>query len=80
MLDIIGHIGYLFLMLGQILLTQKSVWGWAARFIGEVTWIVIGFFLGMTSIWSWGILFAIIDLRGFFKWKKERKVDREARC
>ena len=73
MVDIIGHIGYAFLMAGQILLTAKSAWGWALRFIGELTWISIGFYLGMTSIWSWGIVFAAIDVRGFFKWKKEKE-------
>ena len=73
MIDIVGHIAYASLLLGQILLTKKNTWGWALRFIGEIGWVAIGFIIGMSSIWVWGILFALIDIRGFIKWRKEKK-------
>lgn len=70
-LDIAGHFGYAFIALGVYLLAQKSAWGFACRFIGEVIWLVVGVLLGMSSIWTWGILFLFIDGYGFIKWRRD---------
>jgi hypothetical protein len=71
MLDFFGHIGYFFLMIGQICITRKHIYGWIFRFCGELTWVIIGLIMGMTSIYIWGVAFMIIDVIGFFKWKRE---------
>ena len=68
--DVYGHIGYLYIALGMWLLSKKDIVGWIYRFLGELIWIIIGFHIQMTSIWLWGIVFMVIDLTGFFKWRK----------
>ena len=69
-IDVCGHVAYLFLVAGMVLLTRKNLWGWACRFIGEIGWVVIGFIMGMTSIWLWGLVFMCIDIKGFYEWWK----------
>jgi hypothetical protein len=73
-LDIAGHFGYFFIALGMYLLTLKSAWGFASRFLGEVIWLVIGVMMNMSSIWTWGLLFLIIDAYGFVKWRRENEI------
>lgn len=70
-LDIFGHIGYVLIGGGMILLSRKNILGWVCRFIGEAMWIYIGWEVGLTSIWFWGIVFVIIDAVGFFSWRKK---------
>ena len=70
MTDLLGHVFYLCLFIGQFLLTRKSTWGWVARFVGDLGWSVIGIHLGMTCIWSWGFLFLLSDIKGYLTWKQ----------
>ena len=76
-LDIAGHFGYAFIALGMFLIAQKSAWGFALRFTGEVIWLGVGLALGMSSIWTWGILFLFIDGYGFIKWRRENAASTE---
>ena len=71
--DVLGHIGYVFIALGMILLAKKSIWGWVCRWIGQLTWLVIGIVIGMSSIWSWGLVFLFIEAYGFYSWRKDLK-------
>lgn len=68
-IDLYGHFSYLFILVGMVLLSHRHSIGFVLRFIGELGWVTIGIVLGMTSIWSWGILFMLNDLYGFTKWK-----------
>ena len=70
-LDLAGHLGYAFIALGMYFIAQKSAWGFALRFTGETIWLGVGLALGMSSIWTWGILFLFIDGYGFIKWRRE---------
>jgi hypothetical protein len=70
MIDIFGHIGYAFLLFGTLAISRKNKLGWLFRVIGESIWIVLGFFLGLTSIYVWGIIFLCIDAYGFNQWRK----------
>ena len=70
-LDIAGHFGYAFIALGMFLIAHKSAWGFASRFTGEVIWLVVGWLMQMSSIWTWGVLFLVIDAYGFIKWGRE---------
>jgi hypothetical protein len=73
-IDVLGHFFYAWIMLGMILLSQKNKWGWAARLVGELGWVGLGWTMGMTSIWIWGSIFVLIDLCGFLYWyRKEIK-------
>ena len=71
--DFFGHAFYFFLFLGMLLLQAKDYRGWAFRFAGELGWIGIGFYLGMSSIWAWGFAFMAVDVLGYFKWQKEQE-------
>lgn len=64
--DLAGHVGYIFIALGLWQLTKKKQIGWLYRFIGETIWVILGFVLNLTSIWAWGIIFMLIDLKGFY--------------
>ncbi len=76
-IDMMGHLGYCFIALGMYFIAQKSAWGFALRFTGEVIWLIVGLLLNMSSIWTWGILFLFIDGYGFFKWRRENAASTE---
>lgn len=71
MIDLLGHIGYVFLILGQWLLTKKSAAGWLVRLGGQAIWIVLGILLGLTSCVIWGIVFVVLDIQGYKEWKRD---------
>jgi hypothetical protein len=74
MIDFFGHIGYGLIAAGMFLLSRKDKNGWILRFAGEGVWVVLGFALGLTSIWTWGLIFLGIDITGYVKWlASERK-------
>ena len=71
--DLWGHVGYALLGFGMYLLAIKSIWGWISRFAGEVIWLVIGYVIGMTSMYTWGVFFLFMEVYGLYSWwgKKE---------
>ena len=71
MLDILGHVAYSSLAFGMFLLARKNLWGWVFRFIGEVGWLWIGVQMGMSSIWTWGLLFLAMEVYGFWSWRRD---------
>lgn len=73
MLDLVGHIGYIFIVVGMILLTQKNKFGWTMRFLGEFIWTMLGFYMEMSSIWFWGLVFMAIDLHGYHEWRRKEE-------
>jgi len=74
-LDILGHFGYFFMILGMLLLANKNIWGWIIRWIGEATWLSIGINMGMSSIWFWEGVFLVVDIYGFYSWRKFRNLE-----
>ena len=68
--DLIGHLFYAIILAGNRFLARQSIIGWPLRFVGEFGWVAIGFYIGMTSIWTWGLIFAGYDLYGYYSWKK----------
>ncbi len=70
--NILGHIGYIFLLSGMILLARKKIIGWLLRMSGDILWLIVGFLLGMSSIWFWVIIFLCLDIYGYFSWKKKQ--------
>lgn len=68
--DVLGHVFYVSLALGQWLVTNRSGWGFAVRIVGSLGWAAIGVAVGMSSIWFWSIVFAGIDLRGYLRWRR----------
>lgn len=70
MIDLLGHLFYVFVFSGMLFLRANKKIGWILRLIGEVGWIGIGIKLGLTSVWVWGILFAVVDVLAYLKWNQ----------
>lgn len=77
MIDVLGHIGYILLVTGTILISCNRTSGWLFRLVGSLVWIVLGFHLRLSSVVFWGIVFAGIEARGFITWR--RRVQAPAR-
>jgi len=71
-IDIIGHVGYFCLWYGNLMIARMNLAGWIWRFLGETIWTIIGWYLGLTSIWMWGIVFLGTDAIGYYRWKHEQ--------
>lgn len=69
MIDLCGHVLYIFLLVGMLLLARQERIGWLVRMTGSLGWGVLGYFLGMTSIMVWCAVFASLDVYGYLKWK-----------
>jgi len=67
--DLLGHIGYVVLLVGLVLIGQRKTIGWPIKMVGELIWVGIGFVMGMTSIWLWGLSFTALSLVTWRKWK-----------
>jgi nicotinamide riboside transporter PnuC len=75
MIDFIGHISYLFLTIGIYLLSKHNKLGWIFSSVCQLGWIFIGFWINMTSLWTWAMLFLLMNLYGYFKWSEnENKI------
>ena len=77
LVDVWGHIGYGLLFLGQFLISKNNSKGWALRTVGEVLWLIIGFYIGMSSVWIWGTLFLYVDIKGWYDWNKKEKQEKD---
>lgn len=73
-LDAFGHVGYTMLAIGMLLIARGKALGWAFRLIGEFIWLVIGIYLGMSSMWIWGGVFLVIDLFGLINARRKSNV------
>ena len=71
MIDALGHLFYLFLVLGMVLISRRSAWGWALRLAGDLGWFSLGVALGLSSVMLWSAVFALIDFRGWQNWREE---------
>lgn len=67
-LNRLGHLAYVFIASGQVLVAHYHPAGWALRLVGEALWLWIGWRLGMSSIWTWGCLFVALELYGLLSW------------
>lgn len=69
MIDLLGHAAYFTIFVGQFMLTKKSQVGWIVRAVGDVAWMILGFVMGLTCVWMWGVLFLFNDYRGYKAWQ-----------
>ena len=73
-LDIIGHISYVWVAIGMLLIALKRpVAGFAFRLVGELGWLALGILMSMTSIWFWEIIFIAVDIIGMIIWTRNKK-------
>ncbi|MCI0562657.1 MAG: hypothetical protein MN733_29610 [Nitrososphaera sp.] len=73
MIDIWGHVGYLSMFIGMVMISTKNANGWLLRLCGEFVWVVLGFVLGFTSLWTWGLLFMGVDISAWHLWKRNHE-------
>ena len=71
--DIAGHVGYVLIAIGMLLLARGRASGWIWRFAGELVWLAIGLYLDMTSMYLWGAAFLGIDAIGFVSATRKKK-------
>lgn len=64
----VGHFAYSLVFLGMFMVARKQVSGWVFRLLGELLWVVIGFQMGASSIWGWGLAFIAVDVIGYWSW------------
>ncbi len=68
-LDILGHIGYILIVVGMLLLARKRRPGWLFRVAGGAIWLYVGVMMSMSSIIRWSGVFLLIDYHGYLKWR-----------
>lgn len=64
-LDLLGHGGYVLLLLGQLGVARGAPAGWLLRAAGELVWLWIGWQLGLSSIVLWGAVFIFVEGYGY---------------
>jgi len=69
--DVLGHVFYALLVVGNWLIGNKKIWGFAFYFVANLGWLWIGWEIGMTSIWFWEIIFVALAARNFWKWRQD---------
>jgi hypothetical protein len=67
-LDRLGHLGFVALWSGQLMLTQSIAEGWLVRLVGEAIWLGIGIKLRMSSMWFWGMVGIAVETYGWLAW------------
>ncbi len=72
-LDLLGHIGFVFLLLGKWLVIHRHRWGFLSWAVGAGLWVAIGAQIGSTSLVSWNLLYICIYAYGFYKWSPKQQ-------
>ena len=72
-IDFFGYWGYFFIFAGLYYIGAKEPAGWFMRLFGETIWIILGFILGVSSIWVGGLAFVALDFYNLQKWKMEQE-------
>lgn len=72
MIDLLGHVAYLFLMTGTYLVGRNNGIGWGVRAVGDVVWMGLGVAMGLSSIWLWSGVFLMIDISAWSKWRRAK--------
>ena len=73
--DVAGHLAMAMLLLGKVGIIYKHRWGFLAWMTGAGMWVVIGYFIGMSSIMLWNALYVVMYAFGYYKWKPNNKVE-----
>lgn len=69
-LDALGHLGYLMLIGGQVLIGRHHVSGWIARWFGSALWLWLGTKLDLNSVVVWSAIFLAVDVYGSWRWRR----------
>lgn len=64
-LDAAGHVGYVLLFAGQVCIARGRRVGWLVRIGGELTWLWIGWQMGLSSVVLWGVVALGVEAYGW---------------
>lgn len=69
MIDLLGHLTFMLAVVGTFLIGRRYRIGWAFRCTADVSFLVLGCLLGLSSMIVWGFAFLGTDLFGWRRWK-----------
>lgn len=75
--DFLGHLFYITILTGTILVGNKNKVGWLFRIAGDIGWIIVGWYIGMTSIVVWSSIFTVNELRNYLRWRLDENIKRK---
>lgn len=70
-MEYIGWIGSILLILGMVLVGGKHRIGFLIGFLGELLWVVKSFNTGQLDLLIICVLFCVIYVSNWFRWKNE---------
>jgi len=70
-LDLFGYISYALIGLGMWLLGRNNPLGFLSHALGAAMWAVAGYFLELSSMVIWNILFCLIGINGYYNLKRK---------
>lgn len=76
MIDLVGHVAYVFIGLGMWLLGKRNPLGFLSQAVGAAIWMVCGYFLGLSSVVIWNLLFLAIGINGYYNLRRENEVQK----
>jgi len=69
--DIAGHIAYVFIMLGIVLIGRGNKIGMLSQLVGCIIWVGAGIALKLSSVIIWNIIIGLTCLHSYRNWKRE---------
>lgn len=69
MIDLVGHLACASVLTGSLLVAKRRRLGWLIRALGDFTWVLIGWELGLSSVWLWESLSVMMDAYGWWRWR-----------
>jgi len=66
--DLIGWIGNLFFIIGAYLIATKSFYGFICNGLGNLCYLLQGYFLKMSSLLIISLILLTLNIYGILKW------------
>ena len=70
-LEVFGWVATGLNVWGNLSLTNKNASGWVIRLIANAAWIIYSIAIGGWALLANHIIFAVINIFGYYKWTKE---------
>ena len=71
--DIVGWIGNIFFLYGVYAIGNKNIKGFSANIIGNIMYVIQSLMLALPSLFVLSLLLILLNIKGFFSWKKYGK-------
>jgi hypothetical protein len=66
--DLFGWFGNVFIIISMVLVVRKSKWGFASGILGNLLWVVKGFFTGQWDLITLDAIIIVVQSYGFYQW------------